>query len=224
LLALFTLAPSLAVGQYLAVFVDGRILRVTSASLVGDMRIRLALPGGGTLEIPLSRLDRVIEDAVQSESEAIPPPSCGPAFQEQRLPDGTPFAQEIVDASRAAGLHPRLVAAVVEAESAFNPFAVSKVGAGGLMQLMPSVWLPQRVANPYDPKTNLRLGCRHLRGLLDHFGDLPLALAAYNAGVATVEKSAGVPPYRETREFVRRVLDRFCPSLASGDGGPENKL
>jgi len=204
--------------QYLAVFVDGRILPVASASLVGDMRIRLDLAGGGALEIPLSRLDRVIEDAVQGASEPIPPPSCRPAFEERKLPEGTPFAQEIVDASRAADLHPLLVAAVVEAESAFNPFAVSKVGAGGLMQLMPSVWLPQRVANPYDPKTNLRLGCRHLKGLLDRFGDLSLALAAYNAGVATVEKSAGVPPYRETREFVRRVLGRFCPSLASSDG------
>jgi hypothetical protein len=216
--------PIRAEGQYLAVFVDGRILRVTSASLVGDMRIRLGLAGGGALEIPLSRLDRVIEDVVQTESESIPAPSCRPAFQEERLPEGTPFAQEIVDASRAADLHPRLVAAVVEAESAFNPFAVSRVGAGGLMQLMPSVWLPHRVANPYDPKTNLRLGCGHLRELLDRFGDLPLALAAYNAGVATVEKSAGVPPYKETREYVRRVLDRFCPSLASSEGRSGNKL
>jgi hypothetical protein len=218
LLALLLWDPSAGVAQYLAVFVDGRILPVTSARLVGDMRIRLGLAGGGALEIPLSRLDRVIEDAVQSGPEPIPEMSCRPAFEEQELPDGTLFAKEIVDASRAADLHPRLVAAVVEAESAFNPFAVSKVGAGGLMQLMPSVWLPQRVTNPYDPKTNLRLGCQHLRGLLDRFGDLSLALAAYNAGVATVEKSAGVPPYRETREFVRRVLNRFCPSPASSDG------
>jgi hypothetical protein len=210
--------------QYLAVFVDGRILPVASANLVGDMRIRLGLAGGGALEIPLSRLDRVIEDAVQSEPEPFPAPSCRPVFEERELPDGTRFAKEIVDASRAANLHPRLVAAVVEAESAFNPFAVSKVGAGGLMQLMPSVWLPYRVTNPYDPRTNLRLGCQHLRGLLDRFGDLSLALAAYNAGVAPVVKSAGVPPYRETREFVRRVLDRFCPGPAPNNGRSGDEL
>jgi hypothetical protein len=211
-------AQGVVEAQYLAVFVDGRILPVTSARLVGETHIRLDLRGGGALEVPLSRLDRVIEDEVEATPEAIPEPACHPEFESQVLPEGTPFSKEILDASRAADLHPRLVAAVVEAESAFKPYAVSKVGAGGLMQLMPSVWLPQRVANPYDPKTNLRLGCRHLKGLLDRFGDLSLALAAYNAGVATVEKSAGVPPYRETREFVRRVLGRFCPSLASSDG------
>jgi hypothetical protein len=218
LLALSLLLPVVGDAQYLAVFVDGRILPVTSARLVSKVHIRLELRGGGALEVPLSRLDRVIEDVVEPAPETIPEPSCSPGFEAQRLPEGTPFATEILDASRATDLHPRLVAAVVEAESAFKPYAVSKVGAGGLMQLMPSVWLPQRVANPYDPETNLRLGCRHLKGLLDRFGDLSLALAAYNAGVATVEKSGGVPPYRETREFVRRVLERFCPSRGPNGG------
>jgi Transglycosylase SLT domain len=198
--------------QYLAVFVDGRILPVAGARVIGDGRIHLDLKGGGSLEVPLSRLDRVIEDEVEAAPEPIPKPGCRPGFEPQPLAEGTPFSKEILAASRAADLHPRLVAAVVEAESAFNPFALSKVGAGGLMQLMPSVWLPQQVANPYDPRTNLRLGCQHLKALLERFGDLSLALAAYNAGAATVEKSGGVPPYRETRDFVRRVLARFCPS------------
>lgn len=198
--------------QYLAVFVDGRILPVTTTRVVDGTRIRLELRGGGSLEVPLSRLDRVIQDAVEAAPEPIREPSCRPGFEEKPLAAATPFANEILAASRAADLHPRLVAAVIEAESAFNPYAVSRVGAGGLMQLMPSVWLPQGVRNPYDPKTNLRLGCGHLKALLDRFGDLSLALAAYNAGVATVERSGGVPPYRETREYVRRVLTRFCPS------------
>jgi hypothetical protein len=210
-LALFLSLPSAGLGQYLAVFVDGRILPVVGARVIGETQIRLELKGGGSIEVPLSRLDRVIEDEVEAAPETIPPPACRPGFESQPLPAGTPFAKEILSASRSADLHPRLVAAVVEAESAFNPYAVSRVGAGGLMQLMPSVWLPQRVANPYDPKTNLRLGCRHLKGLLKRFGDLTLALAAYNAGVATVERSGGMPPYRETRDFVRRVLARFCP-------------
>ena len=87
------------------------------------------------------------------------------------------------------------------------------------MQLMPSVWLEQGVASPYEPAANLRAGCHHLRALLDRFGDLTLALAAYNAGIATVVKAGGVPPYRETRDFVRRVLGRFCPGTPRAGAG-----
>ncbi len=205
-------APASA--QYVAVFVDGRILRVAGARLVGEMRMRLELPHGGAIEVPLSRIDRVIEDVVEEQPKPIPTPrpACSSAFAPETLPAGTPFAAEILAASRAADLHPRLVVAVVKVESDFRPFAVSRVGAGGLMQLMPSVWLPKGVQNPYDPATNLRLGCMHLRSLLDRLGKLPLALAAYTAGIATVEKSGGIPPYRETREFVRRVLASFCPA------------
>jgi hypothetical protein len=218
LAALAVARPPVAGAQYVAVFVDGRILRVSGARLVGDMQIRLELPGGGALEVPLSRVDRVIEDVVELAPKPIPSPACPPGFADQALPFGTPYAAEILEAGRAANLNPKLVAAVVEVESAFNAVAVSRVGAGGLMQLMPSVWLAQRVNNPYEPGTNLRLGCTHLRALLDRFGDLPLALAAYNAGIATVEKSGGMPAYRETREFVRRVLTRFCPGGSRGGG------
>ena len=211
-------AQGVGEAQYLAVFVDGRILPVTGARVLSGMRIRLDLPEGAYLEVPLRRLDRVIEDRVEPEPRPIPKPSCGPQFSPHPLPEGTPFAAEITGAAKASNLDPRLVAAVVASESAFKPYAVSRVGAGGLMQLMPSVWLAEGVQNPYDPKTNLQLGCRHLRGLLDRFGSLPLALAAYNAGIATVEKSGGVPPYRETRDFVRRVLDRFCPERGASGG------
>jgi hypothetical protein len=207
-----------ALGQYLAVFVDRRILPITGARLIGTMRIRLDLPKGAYIEVPLARLDRVIEDQVEPSPRPIPKPSCGAEFKPAPLPRGTPFAAEITDAAKRANLDPRLVAAVVAAESAFNPYAVSRVGAGGLMQLMPSVWLAQGVESPYDPRTNLRIGCSHLRSLLDRFGELPLALAAYNAGVATVERSGGIPPYRETRDFVRRVLAWFCPARESGAG------
>jgi hypothetical protein len=216
--AALSLLASPAGGQYLAVFVDGRVLPVSGAHLVGRERMRLELRDGAFIEVPLARLDRVIKDEVEVRPTAIAKPSCAPTFSGQQLPAGTPFAAEITAASRRFDLHPKLVAAVVEVESDFKPYAVSRVGAGGLMQLMPSVWLAQRVANPYDPKTNLRLGCEHLRQLLDRFGDLQIALAAYNAGVATVERSGGMPPYRETREFVRRVLARFCPVAARGSG------
>ncbi len=204
--------------QYLAVFVDGRILPMTGARPVEDSRFHLDLPGGGYLEVPLSRIDRVIADEVEEKPRPIPPASCTTGFAAQPVDPRVPFAGEIVAAARAAGVHPLLVVAVVRAESDFRPWAVSRVGACGLMQLMPAVWLEQGVRDPYDPGANLRAGCRHLRALLDRFDDLPKALAAYNAGVATVERSGGIPPYRETREFVRQVLAEFCPSRAPAGG------
>jgi hypothetical protein len=202
-------------GQYLAVFVDGRLLPVREATLVGTDRIRLDLPAGGWLEVPLSRLERVIEDApAPPEEQPVAPPPCEPGWIDEPLPPGTAFGDEIVRASRAAGLHPWLVAAVVEAESRSNRWAVSRVGACGLMQLMPAVWHDEGVRDPFEPRANLRAGARHLRRLIDRFGDLSLGLAAYNAGAATVERYGGVPPFRETRGYLRAVLGRFCPPPA----------
>ena len=112
------------------------------------------------------------------------------------------------------GLDPRLVAAVVQAESAFDHLAVSPRGAVGLMQLMPATAAGLAVDDPYDPDQNLRGGTAYLRRLLDRYGgDLELALAAYNAGPEAVDRYGGVPPYRETRDYVRRVLRLFA-----GDG------
>ncbi len=219
-LAGFLLGAGWASAQYLAVFVDGRILAVTGARAVDGKRFHLDLKGGGSIEVPLSRIDRVIADDVEPEPEPIPaPPACRADYVDLELAPGTPFAREIRDAARAARINPLLVRAVVRAESDFKPWAVSRVGACGLMQLMPSVWLEQKVKDPYDPAGNLRAGCRHLRALLDRFGELPTALAAYNAGVATVEKSGGIPPYRETREYVRRVLGEFCRVSSAPPGG-----
>jgi soluble lytic murein transglycosylase-like protein len=200
--------------QYLAVFSDGRVLKVSAATLVGTGKIRLELRGGGVVQVPLTRLESVIEDVVESVPEPVEAPPCPAAFADQPLPEATPYRAEIAAASRAAGLHPWLVAAVVEAESRYDRRAVSRAGARGLMQLMPAVWTDGGIRDPHDPRANLQVGCTHLRRLIDRFGDLPLALAAYNAGPTVVEREGGMPPYRETRDFVRRVLSRFCPSAA----------
>src|SRR6058998_1331391 len=103
-----------------------------------------------------------------------------------------------------------LVTAVIEVESQFNVHAVSHRGAQGLMQLMPATAAWLGVRNAFDPRDNIRGGVRHLRWLMDRFDhDLPVVLAAYNAGEGAVLKSRGVPPSRETREYVKRVMQRM---------------
>ena len=123
----------------------------------------------------------------------------------------TPFVQE---AARAHGVDPRLLAAVAHRESAWNPRAVSRVGACGIMQLMPATAQYLGVRNVFDARENIFGGTRYLRTLLDTFhGDLDLALAAYNAGPGAVEKHKGVPPYRETRAYVAAVRRTYEASL-----------
>jgi soluble lytic murein transglycosylase-like protein len=107
------------------------------------------------------------------------------------------------------GLEPALIQAMIEVESAYEPEAVSKAGAQGLMQIMPNTQKELGLRDPFDPSSNIEAGVRYLRSLLDRFGDLSLALAAYNAGPARVEQYNGIPPYVETRQYVRRVLDIY---------------
>lgn len=115
-------------------------------------------------------------------------------------------------------LSPALVRAVIKAESDFDPWAVSRTGAMGLMQLMPQTAVEVGVFNPYDPEDNIGGGTRYLRYLLDRFqGNLALALAAYNAGLHRVERHRGVPPIQETREYVVKVL-RFYRAFLSERG------
>jgi len=214
-LAFTTLAAlwSAPANAKLAVFVDGRVLKVADAHLDGE-EIVLDLRGGGTLRVPAIRIDRVIADEVEDSTTAdgLDERDCPSSWTEDPLPPDLPFGSSITTAARTADLHPWLVAAVVRTESAFDPQAVSRVGASGLMQLMPAAAADQDVVDVFNPSENLRGGTQHLRAMLDRFDSLSLALAAYNSGATTVERHGGIPPYKETRDYVRKVLDLFCPS------------
>ena len=113
----------------------------------------------------------------------------------------------IREAAARHGLPERLISVVIAVESGFNPRAVSRAGAGGLMQLMPRTAATLGVRDVFDPAENVDGGARHLRALLDRLGNnLPLALAAYNAGEQAVAQHGGIPPYPETRDYVARIL------------------
>lgn len=120
------------------------------------------------------------------------------------------YAQEIDEASKINDVDPALIAAVIHAESNFKPFARSQVGAQGLMQIMPSTLRYLGFRNAFDPRQNISAGSKYLRELLDTFnGNLVNTIAAYNAGPGAVKKFSGVPPYNETRGYVRKVLSHY---------------
>jgi len=117
----------------------------------------------------------------------------------------------IIAAASRYGIDPDLVQAMVSVESAYDPLAVSAKGAIGLMQLMPETAARYGVSNPFNPRENIIGGIRYLHDLLIRFENLRHALAAYNAGENAIKKYGGIPPYRETRNYVKKVIDRYQP-------------
>ncbi len=125
-------------------------------------------------------------------------------------PKETRYQPIILAASTKHQVDPALVKAIIKAESGYNPVAVSNKGAVGLMQLMPATADDLGVENRFDPKNNIDGGVKYLKQLLNRFeGDLELAIAAYNAGIGNVRKYAGVPPYKATRYYVKKVLEYY---------------
>jgi soluble lytic murein transglycosylase-like protein len=134
---------------------------------------------------------------------AAPPPECPPVAPADVKP--------IIDREAAKNkVDARLVQAVVEAESAYSPCAVSRVGALGLMQLMPATAESLQVSDPYDPGQNITAGTAYLKQMLERYGgDIAKALAAYNAGPAKVDAAGGVPAIPETQEYVRKIMGKI---------------
>jgi hypothetical protein len=147
---------------------------------------------------------RPVPGMIEAPSAGRAPQSALPA-----LPD-TIYDPYIERVAREHGLSPALIKSVALVESGFDPHAVSRAGAQGLMQLMPATADQYGVTDAFDPMANLDAGAQHLRMLLDRYGgDLTLALAAYNAGEGAVRRHNGVPRYRETVDYVRKVHEKL---------------
>jgi hypothetical protein len=222
---MIALAHALPARAELVIFGDGSFLKVKDYQLDGDHAV-LTLRSGGRLTLPIERVDRVVDDEV---AEPDPPlPAATPAVAavpalplrfdaKQAVPEG-PWGGMIWEAARRNALNPLLVAAVIRAESAGNPRAVSRVGARGLMQLMPATAerFGVRYYDLFEPARNLEAGSRYLSWLVDQFpNDLAKVLAAYNAGENAVARYGGIPPYRETRSYVARIYANLGLSAAT---------
>jgi soluble lytic murein transglycosylase-like protein len=200
--ALVLLAASSAARAETALLRNGMTLKVDGHRLEGET-IVLALRGGGEVGTLASEVEGFVPDEIVEEVVA--------ALDAQRASgragDLVALAQEI---ARRHGLDPALVLAVVAVESGFQPRALSPKGAQGLMQLMPATARELGVSDAFDAEQNLDGGARYLRALLEQSGgDVRLALAAYNAGPGAVKRHGGVPPYRETRQYVEKVMRRY---------------
>ncbi|HVL66404.1 MAG TPA: lytic transglycosylase domain-containing protein [Vicinamibacterales bacterium] len=207
-LVLGTAVPASAEIVFLA---SGQTISIKSHRIEGD-QIVLTLRGGGEVICDKSLISKIVPDEVPhpepaEEGAAAPAPQKPAAKADPRLLESTPYGEIIAAMSQAHGVDPMLVRAVIQVESNYRPRARSHKGAMGLMQLMPATAREYNVRNPYDPKANIAAGVKHLKGLLDRFeGAVDLALAAYNAGEGAVKKFGGIPPYRETRNYVSRIL------------------
>jgi membrane-bound lytic murein transglycosylase B len=213
---LVLLALAFPASASIAVFTDGRAMKVSAFKAVDEQTMQLTMSNGGSITVPLIRVDRIIDDEITTPEivaevkkiveEGVFPrrswrfnDSSGPIFKSK-------YDKIIVEAAKKFDVDAALVSAVIKAESDFNSRELSNKGARGLMQLMPATALRFGVANSFDPVENIYAGTRYLRWLLQTFnGNADLAVAAYNAGEGNVWKYNGVPPFRETVTYINRI-------------------
>ena len=189
----------------LAVLRNGFTIRHESRMQVGETtRLFTSKDRASFVDVPTADVDRFERD------DSIPATAATNPTTTKRTTSSLSVSDAITSASHRYKLDPDFVSSVVSAESGFNPQARSSKGAQGLMQLMPGTASQLGVTDPYDPATNAEGGTRYLRGLLERYNfDVPKALAAYNAGPTRVEQHHGVPPYRETRRYVARIINDY---------------
>ena len=203
LLVISLLVPAVRAGQ-VVLFADGRSLEVENVEFRGEIAV-LLLEGGSRISTPAMRISRVQEIG----SSVGKGNSGGRVVKDEggwRIEAGA-YADLIAAAAQRHGLDPVLLTAMATVESSFDPSAVSPKGAGGLLQLMPATAQRFGVTDVFDVSQNVDGGARYMSWLLERYdGQTELALAGYNAGEGAVDRHKGVPPFRETREYVRRVL------------------
>jgi membrane-bound lytic murein transglycosylase B len=215
--AVLAMAWSLAAGSAHAdtiYFANGRTMAVKAYRVDGNV-MTVTLRGGGEATFDAGIVSRVAPSEVPEpeeapvETAAVSTPVTIPTIVLDQAPAGPrPYSALIESVAEKNGVPIGLVHAVVQAESNYQPRAKSSAGARGLMQVMPKTGAELGVRNLYDPAANLDAGIRYLKTLLGEF-ELGQALAAYNAGPDAVRKFGGIPPYRETQDYVRRVLSNL---------------
>ena len=216
----------------IALFTDGRSMKISGYKLVESNAIQMTFKNGGAMTMPLNRIERILDDEV-IEVEKVPEvekmieegvfpkrswhydAARGPMFRSK-------YDRMIIDAAKKFDVDAALISAVIKQESDFNSREVSNKGARGLMQLMPSTAERFGVRNSFDAKANINGGVQYLRWLLDTFsGNADLAVAAYNAGEGNVWKYNGVPPFRETLHYINRIaqnIRKFYTAAGSVSG------
>jgi hypothetical protein len=208
--ALALLATAGPASAEIVFLTSGRTLSIKSHIIDGES-IVLTLRGGGQVTCDKSLISKIVADEVPYPEPPQPVELIQTAEQQEdnqhrSLLAGTPYGEIIASMSQAHGVDPMLIRALIQVESGYRPKARSPKGAMGLMQLMPSTAREYKVRNPFEPKANIEAGIKHLKSLIDTFGGVELGLAAYNAGPGAVKRFNGVPPYRETRNYVTRIL------------------
>ena len=202
-LVVFCVAAGRPACAELAYFASGSSLSIKDHREEGDSLV-LRLRAGGEIVCDRALIVRFAPDEVPYPEPPDPALATG-GSQTPAIADAVPYGEIIDRVSAEHNVDARLVRAMISVESGYQERARSRKGAMGLMQLMPDTARRFNVTDPYNPQANIEGGIRYLRTLLDRFPER-LALAAYNAGEAAVERFRGIPPYAETRDYVTRVL------------------
>jgi len=193
----------------LVFFPSGRALSVKAIRSDGALII-LKLRSGGEITCDRDLIVKVEPDEIEYPEEVLEAaPSAKQIIEPPDIPEQ--YRALITNAAARHGVDARIVHALIQVESAYQTHAISRAGARGLMQIMPSTGRQYGALDLFDPKVNIDAGVQHLKGLLKRF-ELPLALAAYNAGEGAVARFGGIPPFKETQNYVSRVMRLMEPN------------
>jgi soluble lytic murein transglycosylase-like protein len=226
LLTIALLLSATSASASIALFADGRTMKIETYA-VEEETIHLNMAGGARLSLPLARIERIVDDEIVTaevvaevkkivEEGGVFPARSWRYSDHSRPLFSSAYNEIIIEAAQKFDVDAALVSAVIKAESDYNPKIVSHKGARGLMQLMPATAKRFGVTNSFDVRQNIHGGTKYLRWLLNKFdGNADLAVAAYNAGEGNVMKYDGVPPFRETVNYINRIAKHIRKAIES---------